>query len=95
MERTQIYLTNEQKARIEAIARSKSISMAEVVRDAISQYLQTNEKSHGVTVLRDTFGAVPEWKGQDGVYRARQLRSLWTRSGEMGTQEAMRHKEEP
>ncbi len=77
MERTQVYLTAEQKARLEAIARARSVPMADVVRDAISQYLLANEPDQILAVIRETFGAVVEWKDRDGVALQRELRSMW------------------
>ncbi len=79
MLRTQIYLTADQKARLEAIAKSRSVSMADVVRDAVSLYLAGNESEHRLNVLRDTFGAVSEWKEHDGVVLARSMRDQWKR----------------
>jgi len=79
MQRTQIYLTSDQKARLEAIAGSRSVSMADVIRDAVSQYLAGSGNEHRLNVLRDTFGAVAEWKCHDGVELARQMRSQWSR----------------
>lgn len=77
MERTQIYLTAEQKARIEAIARARSVPMADVVRDAVAQYLLANEPDQLLAVIRETFGAVAEWKDKDGVVLQREIRSTW------------------
>ncbi|MEX0973821.1 MAG: CopG family transcriptional regulator [Bacillota bacterium] len=77
MERTQIYLAAEQKARLEAIARAKSVPMADVVRDAVAQYLLASEPDQLLTVIKETFGAVVEWKEKDGVALQRELRSMW------------------
>lgn len=79
MIRTQIYLTAEQKARLEAVAKSRSVSMADVVRDAVSCYLANNDSEHRLSVLRDTFGAIGEWKEHDGVSLVRGLREQWKR----------------
>lgn len=79
MLRTQIYLTADQKARLEAIAKSRSVSMADVVRDAVSSYLANNDSERRLSVLRDTFGAIGEWKDHDGVSLARDLREQWKR----------------
>jgi predicted DNA-binding protein len=49
--RTQIYLTDEQRARLDAVADEQSISMAEVVRRAIDSYLALDDD------LDATFGA--------------------------------------
>jgi len=39
MHRTQLYLTHEQRRRLAAIAKTAGTSMAEVVREAVEQYL--------------------------------------------------------
>jgi predicted DNA-binding protein len=77
--RTQIYLEDEQKARLEAIARSRSVSMADVVREAVSEYLAKNEADHRSAVVRETFGAVSEWGDRDGVDLVREIRGQWRR----------------
>jgi hypothetical protein len=78
--RTQIYLTDEQKTKLEEIARLRSVSMADVVRDAVSQYLTAGEGQQTELVLERTFGSIPAWEGRDGVALARALRSTWERS---------------
>ena len=52
-QRTQIYLTEEQRARLDAVADRHSIPMAEVVRRAIDAYLDLDDD------LDATFGAAP------------------------------------
>jgi predicted DNA-binding protein len=51
--RTQIYLTEEQRARLDEVAERHSIPMAEVVRRAIDAYLDLDDD------LDATFGAAP------------------------------------
>lgn len=77
MERTQIYLTSEQKARLETIARARSVPMADVVRDAVDEYLLSNEPNQLLSAINKTFGTVTEWKGKDGVALQRELRAMW------------------
>lgn len=77
MERTQIYLTAEQKAALEELARRKSVPMADLVREAVSEYLARKTSDHRLRILDDTFAAVPEWRDVDGVEYARRLRSGW------------------
>jgi predicted DNA-binding protein len=52
-QRTQIYLTDEQRARLDEVAERRSIPMAEVVRRAIDAYLTVDDD------LDATFGAAP------------------------------------
>ena len=56
--RTQIYLTEEQRHRIDQMAATEGIPMAEVIRRALDEYLD----DHGdpSAVLRSTFGALPD-----------------------------------
>jgi predicted DNA-binding protein len=51
--RTQIYLTDEQRARLDELAERRQVTMAEVVRRAIDSYLETDND------LDATFGAAP------------------------------------
>lgn len=44
MKRTQIYFDEEEKRALEKLARSEGTSMAELVREAVSRYLQTETK---------------------------------------------------
>lgn len=65
--RTQIYLSDDQRARLDELARRRRLTMAEVIRRALDAYLDTDDD------LDATFGAaagirasVPsreEWRG--------------------------------
>lgn len=55
--RTQIYLTDEQRQRIDREARSRGVTMAEVIRRAVDRYLA--EDSDPGTALAATFGGDP------------------------------------
>ncbi len=77
MKRTQVYLTEEQKAALDDIAKMRSVSMAEVVREAVSEYLERKTSENRLAVLDETFGAVLEWQDADGVEYVRNLRSGW------------------
>lgn len=58
-QRTQIYLTDEQRRRIDARMRRDGVSLASIVREALELYL-----AHGPgdveQALDRTFGALPE-----------------------------------
>lgn len=56
--RTQVYLTDEQRQRIDAITDAEGVTLAEVVRRALDAYLAA--KPDPVVALRATFGAAPE-----------------------------------
>jgi len=56
--RTQIYLTAELRGRIDRVASSNGVTMAEVIRRALDVYLA--EEPDPATSLKATFGAAPE-----------------------------------
>ncbi len=52
--RTQVYLTEEQRARLNERARREGLTMAQLVREAVDAYLSAEDD------LKATFGAAPE-----------------------------------
>lgn len=56
--RTQIYLTDEQRRRIDRIAAARGVTMAEVVRCAVDEFLADSPDID--EALAATFGAAPE-----------------------------------
>jgi predicted DNA-binding protein len=56
--RTQIYLTEEQRRRIDQVAKASGVTMAEIVRRALDAYLAGEVDPS--TVLAATFGTVPD-----------------------------------
>ena len=57
--RTQIYLTEEQRARIDELADAEGLTMAEVIRRALDSYLADELPDPGPSLAR-TFGAIPD-----------------------------------
>lgn len=57
--RTQIYLTEEQRRRIDELAADRGETMAEVVRQAVDAYLEIELPDPG-PALEATFGAAPD-----------------------------------
>jgi predicted DNA-binding protein len=55
--RTQIYLTEEQRSRIDRAAEAEGVTMAELIRRAVDQYLAHD--SDPTAALASTFGANP------------------------------------
>jgi predicted DNA-binding protein len=51
--RTQIYLTDEQRARLDELARRKDITLAEAIRRAVDAYLELGDD------LDAAYGAAP------------------------------------
>ena len=56
--RTQIYLTEAQRARIDRAADADGVTMAEVIRRAIDDYLR--DEIDPTPSLQATFGAAPD-----------------------------------
>lgn len=56
--RTQVYLTAEQRERIDQAAAAEGVTMAELIRRALDRYLQ--DEVDPATALASTFGAAPE-----------------------------------
>lgn len=58
--RTQIYLTAEQRAQIDAECARTGASLAEVIRAAIDEHLGRRANEDYQRVLDETFGAIPD-----------------------------------
>ena len=56
--RTQIYFTQEQRERIDRAAARKGVTMAELVREAVDEYL--GDELDSTEALTGTFGAAPD-----------------------------------
>ena len=56
--RTQIYLSDEQRRRIDELASAEGVTMAEIIRRAVDGYLDGQADSSAA--LSATFGAVPD-----------------------------------
>ena len=57
--RTQVYLTDEQRQRIDALAEVEGVTMAEIIRRALDVYLK-DENPDPELALTATFGAAPD-----------------------------------
>lgn len=55
--RTQIYLTEEQRRRIDRVAAAQGLTMAEVIRRAVDEYV--DDETDPAAALASTFGAEP------------------------------------
>ena len=86
--RTQIYLTADQRKRLDELAKRESTSMAELVRRAIDRFLAEEKPNDDEIdeVLRSTFGIFPDFE----IPPRRWGRDVWAeaeareRSGEDG-----------
>ena len=68
--RTQIYLTDDQRRRIDELTQAEGLTMAEVIRRALDTYL-AHELPDPTNALAQTFGAHPDF--------AAPTRDEWTR----------------
>jgi ribbon-helix-helix CopG family protein len=59
--RTQVYLTEAQRRRIDEVARADGVTLAEVIRRALDRYL-LDEHVDPTVALDSTFGAYPDAK---------------------------------
>jgi hypothetical protein len=57
--RTQVYLTPEQRQRIDELAARRGLTMAEVIRLALDEFLE-EEAPNPDAALSATFGALPD-----------------------------------
>jgi predicted DNA-binding protein len=57
--RTQIYLTDDQRRRLDARGRRTGAPMARIIREAVDAYL-ADDRSDVQAALDDTFGALPD-----------------------------------
>jgi Mlc titration factor MtfA (ptsG expression regulator) len=57
--RTQVYFTEEQRRRLDALARREGKTLAEVVREAVDAYVAEAPPDLDA-VLDETFGSMPE-----------------------------------
>ena len=56
--RTQVYLTDEQRRRIDELADAEGVTMAEIIRRALDGYL--DDQAIPEPALAATFGAAPD-----------------------------------
>lgn len=58
--RTQVYLTEEQRRRLDELVRRRGVPMAQLVREALDHYLEETMHPDLETALATTFGAMPD-----------------------------------
>ena len=76
MIRTQIYLTDKQRAEIAVIAKRMGKKQSEIIREAIDRLIEQSDKNKKNTVLREAAGI---WKNRDDLPDFRTMRSEWDR----------------
>ena len=75
--RTQIYLTQEQRERLDALVRRDERSLAELIREAVDDYLQ-QEAPDPAGALRNTFGIAPDFEVPSRDEWDERERRLWS-----------------
>jgi len=78
MNRTQIYLTEEEQKALRAIANLRETTQSEVIREAIDQYIVKHQQAYRVQMLREARGI---WADRDDI-NATALRAEWDRQFE-------------
>jgi hypothetical protein len=77
MVRTQIYLTENQRNELAAIAKSAGKKQSELIREAIDLLIDQAGSDHRETVLRKTAGI---WKARADLPDFKEVRSEWDRN---------------
>jgi predicted transcriptional regulator len=74
MERTQIYLTREEREALRAIAERRGQTQSEIIREAIDNYIVEFDLDVKQAILDETFGA---WADHSDVPDIQALRTEW------------------
>ncbi|HQE94169.1 MAG TPA: ribbon-helix-helix domain-containing protein [Anaerolineae bacterium] len=78
MNRTQIYLTEEEQRALRAIADLQGATQSEIIREALDQYIVKHQQAHRVQMLRKACGI---WANRDDI-DTETLRTEWDRQFE-------------
>lgn len=76
MIRTQIYLTDKQRAKLTIIAENMGKKQSELIREAIDRLIEQTGQNQKKTALQEAAGI---WKDRDDLPDFRALRSEWDR----------------
>jgi lipase chaperone LimK len=76
MIRTQIYLTESEKAQLETIALTRGVKQSELIRDAVDQLIEKYTPSQRLASIKQARGL---WKNRSDLPALRDLRSGWSR----------------
>lgn len=76
MIRTQIYLTDKQRAELAAIAKNMGKKQSEIIREAIDRLIDQSSQNRKIKILRKAAGI---WKDRDDLTDFRAIRSEWDR----------------
>lgn len=76
MIRTQIYLTESQREKLAAIAKTAGKKQSELIRDAVDHLIDQESQSRRETVLREAAGI---WKDRTDLPDFKTTRAEWDR----------------
>ena len=76
MIRTQIYLTDKQRAELSIIAKNLGKKQSEIIREAIDNLIDQSGKSRKKMMLKEAAGI---WKDREDLPDFREIRSEWDR----------------
>ena len=76
MMRTQIYLTDKQRAELAVMAKNMGKKQSEIIREAIDRLIDQSGQNRRKTALREAAGI---WKNRDDLPDFRAIRSEWDR----------------
>jgi hypothetical protein len=76
MIRTQIYLTDQQRAKLAVIAKNMGKKQSEIIREAIDRLIEQTGRNRKNTALKEAAGI---WKNRDDLPDFRAIRSEWDR----------------
>ena len=77
MERTQIFLTREQKEFLAVMGKARALSMGDLIRTAVDEFMARQRQEYRLRVLDETFGTMPELP--DGEEYTRGIREAWAK----------------
>jgi Ribbon-helix-helix protein, copG family len=85
MQRTQIYITDEQARHIKELARSRRVSMAQVIRQILDGALDTGdaeaEARAGILATAGILPEAPDWQEWQAAVRGRSADKRLSESG--------------
>jgi hypothetical protein len=76
MVRTQIYLMDEERDGLNAIAKSTGKKQSELIREAVDRYLDVRKANRRVSILNDAAGM---WKDRSDLPDFGKVRRSWDR----------------
>jgi predicted transcriptional regulator len=76
MVRTQIYLTQEERDALDAIAKSTGKTQSELIREAVDRFLELRKEKHRTAILNDAAGM---WRNRRDLPEFGAVRRSWDR----------------